>query len=249
MNTEETLNAVEGRVIFPSELLELTAVQDGNSVISFWLERPMVGKTGEVSFSGITPGGYKGAKRLIFSMRFTIKQEGKGMFNIRDAKALQNDGAGTEANLKTFDLQFTTPKKELLSLVPISEAKDSERPETFAPEIGEARALFDGKWFIVFTARDKGVGVDRYEIKETRQKIFNWSSKWVPAESPYVLRDQALQSFVFVKAIDKDGNERIVNIPPRNPLAWYHHYENWTIIIPWLAIYMIGKLLWRKYPK
>ena len=67
--------------------------------------------------------------------------------------------------------------------------------------------------------------------------------KWVSVESPYVLQDQELRSYVFMKAIDKAGNKRIVSLPPKYPLKWYEMYENWIIIIiiAVFAIYLIFK--------
>ena len=247
INTEEALNAVEGKVIFPSELLELKEIKDGNSIVNFWLERPVAGKAGEITFSGVTPGGYKGAKRLIFSMIFWVKQEGEGIFQTRDARALLNDGEGTEANLKTLDLRFTAPKKEPVIKEPALEAKDKARPETFTPEVGRDPAILDGKWFVVFAARDKDSGVAHYEIKETRYRTLGLFSKWISAESPFALRDQKLRSYIFVKAVDKAGNKRVIKIAPWDPMPWYENYENWAIIIiVTLAALPAAKKLWRK---
>src|SRR3989344_535718 len=41
LNAEnEEINAVEGKIIFPPELLELQTINDGNSIVNFWVERP-----------------------------------------------------------------------------------------------------------------------------------------------------------------------------------------------------------------
>lgn len=40
--------------------------------------------------------------------------------------------------------------------------------------------------------------------------------KFEKAESPYVLKDQTLRSYIFVKAVDKFGNERIEYLAPQN---------------------------------
>ena len=51
-------------------------------------------------------------------------------------------------------------------------------------------------------------------------------------------------------AVDRAGNEKVVKINPRNPLAWYENYENWVIIIIGLVIvYAIRKFLWERYAK
>jgi hypothetical protein len=40
------------------------------------------------------------------------------------------------------------------------------------------------------------------------------------AESPYVLEDQSLRSYVVVKAVDKAGNERVEILYPRRILVF-----------------------------
>jgi len=96
----------------------------------------------------------------------------------------------------------------------------------------------------VFVAQDKGSGIHHYELQENRkQKIEN--RKWEEAESPYVLKDQKLRSFIYVKAIDRVGNERIAMLPPRYPMRWYERPLVWGIIILLLVVlYIIGKILW-----
>lgn len=247
LDTEEPLNAIEGTVRFPTDLLEFKSLEDGNSIVNFWLEHSVSGKTGEVVFSGITPGGYQGSKGLIFSMTFLVKQEGRGTFSIHNAQVLQNDGKGTEAKLQTFDSQFIISKKISGIRMPVSETKDGDPPESFTPEIAQSPEMFDGKWFLVFVAQDKSSGIAHYEVKESRQKIFSVFRRWSQAESPYVLKDQELRSFIFVQAIDKDGNVRIADIAPRNPLPWYKNYENWVMIIGGIFIVVFAmRKLWRK---
>ena len=66
-------------------------------------------------------------------------------------------------------------------------------------------------------------------------------------ESPYILADQELRSYIFVKAVDKDGNARVTKILPRNPLRWYKNYENWIMIILAVAVFFAIKLrVWVK---
>ena len=121
--------------------------------------------------------------------------------------------------------------------------EDEESPETFQPEIAQDPAIFNGKWFLVFATQDKGSGIDYYETKETRsKKLGTWITRWKVVGSPHVLRDQELRSHIIIKAVDKDGNERIEALAPQNPLAWYENYENWSIIIiiGFAIAYVIG---------
>ena len=245
LNAEnEEINAVEGKIIFSPELLELQTIKDGNSFVNFWIEKPK-NENGVIIFSGITPGGYKDAKGLIFSVIFRAKKEGEASVEISEAKALLNDGRGTET--KTGVKKLLVSIRADISVPSWSVPKDAEPPETFRPEIARDESLFDGKWFLVFATQDKSSGIDHYEVKESRQKIFTLFQKWVLAESPYILADQELRSFIFMKAIDKAGNERIAKINPQNPLGWYENYENWLIIILGLVIAVsVLQKIWQK---
>ena len=121
--------------------------------------------------------------------------------------------------------------------------EDRDLPEEFAPQIAADPAIFEGKWFLVFSTQDKGSGVDHYEIQETRQAEMK-NKKWVIGESPYLLKDQGLKSYIYVKAIDKSGNERIVMLPPQKPLSWYENYKNWLIIIlGFVIVYVVIKII------
>jgi len=250
LNTEsENINAIEGILRFSADILEFKELNDGNSIVNFWVERPSRRVENEIIFSGITPGGFIGKRGLIFKITFLAKNEGNGKLEMQDIKALLNDGSGTAADISVSPLKIIVTSQDL-SLSPKKEAKDQEPPESFKPEIARDPAIFDGKWFLVFATQDKGLGIGRYEIKETRSRIFELFPKWISAESPYALRDQKLKSYIFVKAIDKAGNVRIEKILPQNPLRWYENYENWIIIILGLVIaYAIKKFLWRRYLK
>lgn len=229
LNTnKENINAIEGKIIFPSSNLELSEVQYNNSIINFWIDKPEY-KDGGILFSGITPGGFTQDNALILSLIFKVKKEGAILLQLENASALKNDGNGTKATLKNNDLKINILNNPLEQGNETFQMVDKEKPDTFTPEISHDPNLFDNKWFVVFVAQDKGSGISKYEIKESKYNIFNFS-KWVVAESPYVLNDQSLNSNVWIKAIDKFGNERIVKINAIKPLTWYANIDIWFII-------------------
>lgn len=248
LSSEESINALEGKIIFPASLLELKEINDGNSLVNFWVERP--GQDGEtIIFSGISPGGWQGNRGFIFSLILEAKNEGQGMLEIKEARVLLNDGQGTAAPLSVSSFQFAVSglAKEKPIII---EKEDIEPPETFKPEISRDPLIFEGKWFLVFATQDKGRGISHYEVKERREKVLTFFSKWEKAESPYVLKDQGLKSETLVKAIDRAGQERIIKIPAQRPLAWYKNYENWFIILIGVVfIFFILRARWRKYSK
>jgi len=68
-----------------------------------------------------------------------------------------------------------------------------------------------------------------YETKSETKNLTN--VKWNIAESPYVLQDQGLHSFIYVKAVDRAGNGRIEVVRSRYPMKWYETWWFWFIII------------------
>ena len=250
VNTEqENINAFEGKVTFPNNLLDLKEIRDGNTIVNFWIEKPKA-RDNTIVFSGVTPGGFNGRNGLIFSAIFEAKKEGVAKFGVNDARTLRNDGIGSTAVLSIVPFEMVISKEAQVKIPALPKIADREQPELFVPEIARDESISDGKWFIVFVTQDKASGIDYYEVKESRQKILTFFSRWRVAESPYVLQDQELRSYVFVKAVDRAGNERMVKINPQNPIGWYENYENWIIIILGLVIvYAIKRFLWRKYIK
>lgn len=246
LNAEnEDINAVEGKVIFPLEFLELKEIRDGGSVINLWIERPKEQPIGNIVFSGITPGGFKNEKGKILSLMFEAKQEGSVSINISNTSVLKNDGKGTPIKTKISDLKFRISKSENQIEGPKLEIPvDTDSPESFKPEIAQSPDIFDGKYFLVFVTQDKGSGIAGYEIRE------GILGKFILTESPYLLKNQKLNKKIAVKAIDKEGNERIEIIYPKNWSSWYENY--WIvgiIVLGIIATYFFKKILWRKFTK
>ena len=249
LNTQgESINALEGSVSFPSSLLAPKEIRNGNSIIPFWIKEPFLEHEGAIRFSGVIPGGYEGSKGYLFSVIFQAQKEGKAVLDVLSAKTLLNDGEGSESSLRTSPIELAIESE---SKGPeVFSPYDPDAPESFVPQIAQDQNLFYGKWFLVFATQDKASGIDHYEVKETRSAISAWFQKWRVVESPYLLKDQKLKSSIFVRAVDKKGNERVAVLSPTYPLKWYENYEDWFIIIIGLVIaYVIRKFLWTKLRK
>lgn len=247
VNTErENINAFEGAVTYDDRLLDLKELRDGNTIVNFWIEKPRE-EQGTIIFSGISPGGFRGGGGLLFTAVFEAKKAGAADFEIKNARLLLSDGAGTPAPLSIVPFEVDIPWQTSTPKPVIPPEKDLVKPESFVPEIARNELLFENKWFVVFATQDKASGVDHFEVKETRQKFFSVFQPWSRAESPYALQDQELRSFIFVKAVDREGNQRIEKLFSQHPLAWYENYENWVIMIAGIALVLIAaKILWRK---
>ena len=240
------INAFAGTVSFSNDVLTLSDVRDGNSIISLWVDEPKVATSG-VSFSGIVPGGYTG-KGFLFSLIFTAKKTGTTPIHFTDAEMLINDGKGTPVSVSASELPLTIAASSSASSTQIvAPLQDTEAPESFVPKVGSDPTLFNGQFFVAFSTTDKGSGVASYEVKEESQGIFSFA-QWMSATSPYVLTDQKLHSDISVKATDRAGNIRVEKIAATYPLPWYEKYEDWFILIAVIVAgyFSLRKFLWKK---
>ena len=220
LNTENNdINAVEGLIVFPSDLLVFMETRNGNSIINFWVEQPTLKTLETIIFSGIVPGGYNGNQGALFSLVFQANKEGFGVVGFRDVRVLKNDGLGTSASVrvKNFPLSVAAKRGEPKEL---PAHQDGEPPERFMPEIAQNPNMFGGKHFLVFTTQDKGVGISHYEVREG-------NAEFAVAMSPHLLINQKLDKKIFIKAVDKNGNERVVVLYPPNFRPWY---KNWLLL-------------------
>ena len=219
LDTEgESINTFQGTLGYSSQLLEIKEILQGDSIINFWIDQPSPEGVGVISFSGITPGGYQGKDGTVFSILFNAKQMGKQNILIRDMVLLKNDGEATQVKVTTKPLALSITKQMRANPPTVSTIKENLTPEGFKPEIGRTSDLFENNYFIAFATQDKGSGIDHYEVKE------GFFGSYAEATSPYVLKDQRLIAKVYVKAIDKDGNEKVQVVYPENWKPWYKNY-------------------------
>lgn len=226
LNTQfEGINAVEVYVNF-SDNLVFRDYLDGKSIITNWIEKPHL-QSGDVRrpqivFSGIIAGGIIGKNLNLVDLVFKAKEGGEAKIEIdKKSKVLLNDGLGTETKLIALSNSFYISDIKGKSEIKI---KDNFPPEPFKIYLAKNKEIFNGKYYIIFETKDKQSGIAYYEISEkpinfiflAKPDIKELSFKKV--ESPYVLEDQSLRSYVVVKAFDKAGNERIEILPPQRIL-------------------------------
>jgi len=226
LNTQfEGINAVEVYVNFSDNLVFLDYL-DGKSIITNWLEKPHL-QSGDVRrpqivFSGIIAGGIIGKNLNLVDLVFKAKEGGEAKIEIdKKSKVLLNDGLGTETKLIALSNSFYISD---IKGKPEIKIKDNFPPEPFKIYLAKNKEIFNGKYYIIFETKDKQSGIAYYEISEkpinfiflAKPDIKELSFKKV--ESPYVLEDQSLRSYVVVKAFDKAGNERIEILPPQRIL-------------------------------
>src|SRR3989344_699365 len=70
-------NAIEGKILFDQDILEIQEINDGNSILNFWVEKPHLESDGSIVFSGIIPGGFNGERGLVLNLLFGAKGLGR----------------------------------------------------------------------------------------------------------------------------------------------------------------------------
>lgn len=210
----QSINTIDVTLAFKRDDLAITGVSDGNSIVSLWLERPVVfHEKGEIHFVGVIPGGYYGTEGRLLRIFFSSLRIGESAFTLANAAVLVNDGAGTPAVIASSSLRFVLRAPS--AMTPIEQ--DTTPPESFIPHVAQDSAVFDGNYFLVFSTTDKGLGIDHYEILESPQSFFmKLFTPWRRGESPYLLRDQTLSSEISVGAFDAKGNRTLARIPAQS---------------------------------
>lgn len=232
-------NAFSGMMSYSAATLEPIDVSDGNSIISLWITNPAISATGApITFAGITPGGFSGNSGTLFSILFRAKTAGTARVSIQDAEVLRNDGAGGNEPVTVKPLTLPVGSAPIGGYV---EPDETIPPEVFVASLGNDPQLFGGRWYLAFTAVDKGSGIDYYAVAESRVPLFLLSLfplSWSITTSPYAITDQNLTSTVYIKAIDRAGNERVSIYPPRHFLT---AYEITTLLVILIAVALLYK--------
>jgi len=242
---DQPINAFEGEIIFPSNLLKVKEIRYHDSFINFWIEQPSV-QNNKINFSGIIPGGYLGNKSLVLSVIFEALEIGQGEISFDNLRVLLNDGAGTDTIVRSSIWNFEINDIEPIILNEIKNIIDKDPPEIFEAILTQVVDIADDQYILIFTTQDKGSGIDHYEIKE------GWRD-WVVATSPYVLQNQNLDVDIKVKAIDKAGNERLATVKALYAKPWYAKTQNFGIIIFVIVLiiiaYLFGRRTWKTKTK
>lgn len=230
LNTQnQDINALEGEIIFPNDQLQFQEIRSADSLVTFWVESPALVSDGRIKFSGIVPGGYWSNHGLVFSVVFKSLIFGSGNVSFANTRVLLNDGQGTVAGLSSLPWSFAVTETEPIILNEVKPIVDRDPPEIFTPMITQIADIAGQNYLLVFATQDKGSGIDHYEVREGKGD-FN------RATSPYVLTNQNLDQKIIVKAVDKNGNERLAELAAVNPQpVWYEKF--------WFSGIIVGAIL------
>lgn len=219
----EEINAIEGQLTVPIPLVSDITIKDGNSAVSLWVQKPeltITKNTGIINFSAVSPSGING---LLFSILFVGREPGNGYFDFTGTMLLA-DGKGTKLPIKqqNFELSLkqASSSTEKLNEIVTDTEKDKTAPENFTILVARDPKIFDNKWFAVFNAQDKDSGIAFYEALETNKQDTPENQKtWEKTQSPHLFKNQNPPNFLYIKAVDKNGNYKIAlwENPNKNP--------------------------------
>lgn len=250
----ESINAVDGTLIVSEEFGNNVTVTDSGSIVTYWVSKPSYDPNDRtIKFSGTIPGGFDGQSGILFSIILPPRAGGslENAVVVAEANSYLNDGLGTQAKVSSRQFSLTSDgsgpvDSVVASQLYIDETKpDNIPPETFSPQLAQDSRVFDGKWFINFATTDKQSGISYYEVQETRSGRLD-AGKWKRAESPYLLEDQQLHSYIYVVAVDRQGNERMIKVYPRLPLTWWQQYQRDMAIGLGILVLLTAGLIYRK---
>ncbi|MFT7506921.1 MAG: hypothetical protein ACI92I_000057 [Acidimicrobiales bacterium] len=236
---DECVNVVDG-VIKYSDNIQPVDISRGASILSMWVEEPIIDRSNKtITFAGGIPNGYCGriagdprltnvvVDLLFQSPGFVIGASGdtnQGQIAFgQQTQVLLNDGFGTLAPLTLLGTSIElskTPGSSINNEWGDIVNADEIDPEEFSITLERTKNAFSNDYFIVFNTTDKQSGIDHYEVIEesmTEASLFNWGREdapWKEVKSPYVLKDQTLNSTIRVRAIDKAGNEYVAIYVP-----------------------------------
>lgn len=123
VNTQgKVINDVNGVIKFPTDLVEVTAVNYADSIFTLWAEQPVFSNaSGQISFDGGIPTpGYTGSAGKVLSVSFRAKKVGVASLTFGNASVLENDGLGTDILISQYPTSV-----DIISAVP-----EAEKPVT-----------------------------------------------------------------------------------------------------------------------
>lgn len=117
LNTDQAVNASDGTIRFPKDLLQVKSVSKSSSVFTLWTQGPSYSNgNGTVTYSGGVPNpGVTGNGKTLFTVTFEAEKDGTATLTLSGASVLANDGYGTEVlsgtgrSTITIEKRSTTP--------------------------------------------------------------------------------------------------------------------------------------------
>ena len=259
LDTEgDDVNALEGKLVYTKELIELTNISTTQSIVSLWAVPLQKNTAADASFAGGIPGGYTGEGNVAV-LTFTARNLGDAEISITSERVLKSDGKGTPVSISTNPYhvriieslpQDVSHQGESKPEATNEKAIDVSPPEPFSLYVAKDSSMFKGKWFLVGQAVDKESSIAGYRVYESSHAVAEDEAYTLLRKEgvyitgfPYVLQDQSRKSYITVAAYDENNNVRLSSLAP-SPEAGYDPRAYHAIILL-LLIALTLEVYWR----
>lgn len=113
ISSDKLVNVIDGALTYDKDVLEIKKVSIEFSILTMWVKEPIINnETGELSFVGGAPNGFKGKDGQVLNITFIAKKEGSTIVGFKDIfSVFINDGKGTRINPWLKPLSFSIVKK------------------------------------------------------------------------------------------------------------------------------------------
>ncbi len=133
----QIINTVDGSISFDKNLLDVTGISTGGSLVNLWIAQPSFNNgAGSISFSGgVTPPGYNGTAGHVFTITFKSKSPGSAAVRFSSGAVLANDGKGTNilasmgSGSYTISPKVDAPKKDTIVKTDTPKKTDTKKQE------------------------------------------------------------------------------------------------------------------------
>lgn len=102
VGAQESVNAVDIAVQFPADVVDVTGIDIGRSVISIWAQDPFIEGDTVVLQGGTFRRGFIG-EHLVAEINFVAAVSGRADFSVQEQTLLAGDGSGTEISSITTE--------------------------------------------------------------------------------------------------------------------------------------------------
>ncbi len=246
---DTSINAIGGELSIISGQASFSDIEDGASIVSAWIERPEI-KNNKIVFAGIIPGGFSGMYTpfskerqpgLLMKFAVTAEDEGEVSISLNNPQLFSGNGEAEVAKVEPEALLISFDKRT--SSAKVNSQSDTIAPTNLSIDIMKLGEGADG-WFAVFLADDFESGIDHFEMQESE---INQTSEvnWTRVSSPARLQDQSRNSYVFIKAVDRQGNEAIAVAAPKEN-KWLDYWPWATGLVLCSLVVLIIIALWRR---
>lgn len=194
----QAMNAVSGVLTFPADLLQVTSLSKGGSVVGLWVQEPSFSNSaGTVNFEGVALNpGFTGNAGRVLSINFRAKRSGSAKLSFVTPSVLANDGQGSNilTSASAANLQIGGAGTEPAVAKPVigDESGAEDEDDQNSLNITSSTHPDENKWYRTSTAKlawDLPSGASAVRLAINKNSRSEGTVLYEPAVSEKVLDD------------------------------------------------------------